>query len=121
MRVPSLKIQDLIVVMVLYIIVIAVHGYRFCDLDLSETLSYAKYLNNPELYPEDLYIQAVSQSDLNERFPFAKLLSMLHPHYEWGVFFFHLISSLAIFWGWWHISRKYINSFTYQMAFLLVV
>ena len=114
------KIHFLIIPLLLFI-VLATHGYRFGDQDQSETLSYAKHLSQPFLYPNDLYIQAVSQSHLNERFPFTYLLTLTGKHLEWGIFILQMISSFFVIAGWWALAKRYLASLTLQILFLLLI
>lgn len=113
-------LKDLFVALCIYVVLIMVHGYRFGDEDMSETLSYALYLKDTTLFPQDLYIQSVGSSIWNERFPFTMLLSLFSDHLPAYAFVLHLLSSLSMILGLWHLSRIWLRSTYLQIAFILV-
>ncbi len=112
--------EELITVLILYIMLMAFFGYRFGDEDMMESLSYANYLLDPSLYPHDLYIQAVTTSNWNERFIFATLLSWGGENPAWYCYLIHLISSCAFIWASLLIAKKYLSNKFLQIVFLLI-
>lgn len=104
---------------VVYLILIAFHGYRFGDEDMAETLSYALYLNDHNLYPRDLYIQAIGAHQLNERYPFTLFLSLFSGHLEWASFILHLSSTLLLLSGLWEIISLYLRTEGGKLLLLL--
>jgi hypothetical protein len=93
-----------------YLMLIAFHGYRFGDEDMTETLSYALYLKDQSLYPQDLYIQAIGTNQLNERYPFTLLLSLFSGHLAWASFILHLVTTLLLLSGLWEFSSRYLRT-----------
>lgn len=113
-------LKDLFVALCLYVVLILVHGYRFGDEDMSETLSYALYLKDTTLFPQDLYIQSVGSSIWNERYPFTVLLSLFSHHLPTYAFVLHLLGSLSMILGLWYLSRIWLKSTYLQITFILV-
>lgn len=111
--------QKWITLAIIYMALIAFHGYRFGDEDMTETLSYALYLKDSTLYPKDLYIQAVGPSFLNERYFFALLLSLFSKHLDWASYFMHLVTSLLLLSGLWELSSRFLKTHVYKLLFLL--
>lgn len=113
-------LKDLLVALCIYVVLIIVHGYRFGDEDMSETLSYALYLKNAALFSHDLYIQSVGSSIWNERFPFTAVLSLFSDYLPYYAFALHLVSSLSMILGLWFLSRIWLKSRGLQIMFVLV-
>ena len=105
---------------VTYLFLIMCHGYRFGDIDMTETLSYALYLADRHLYAQDLYIQAVASSWLNERYPFALLLRLFGDYVEWGCFILHLTSSVLLITGLLKIAERHLSSAIPKLLFLII-
>ena len=112
-------LKDLLVTLCIYVVLMLIHGYRFGDEDMSETLAYALYLKDTTLFPYDLYIQSVGGSLWNERFPFTALLSLLVDYLPWYAFVLHLLSSLSMILGLWYLSRIWLKSRGLQIVFVL--
>ncbi|MCB0665001.1 MAG: hypothetical protein KDC80_04230 [Saprospiraceae bacterium] len=111
--------QEWLIIVIIYLFLIAFHGYRFGDEDMTETLSYALYMNDHSLYPNDLYIQAVAKTNLNERYPFTLLLRLFSFQLEWASFFLHLLSSMLLISGLWTLAKLFLRSnFTLLAAIL---
>ncbi|MCB0689177.1 MAG: hypothetical protein KDC53_21715, partial [Saprospiraceae bacterium] len=114
-----LSLTEWLFIFLLYITIIAYHGYRFGDEDMTETLSYALYLNDHSLYPNDVYIQAVGKSLLNERFPFTMTLYLFVDHLDWACFILHFISSILLIAGLWKVGKIFLRHPLFQLAFIL--
>lgn len=110
---------DLLGVIVLYVMLMAFHGYRFGDEDMMESLSYANYLLDSSLYPADLYIQALAESKWNERYIFALVLSWGGKDPAWYCYLIHLTTSIAFVWACLLIAQKYIVGRLWQFLFLI--
>ena len=95
-KVPVLDRWFLGLIFLTYVALISLHGYRYGDIDASETAAYALSLDAPELYAGDLYMQHVRASVLNERYPFAFLLHLFDPDSPWTFLFLHAIFSLVL-------------------------
>jgi len=104
----------------IYFALIAFHGYRFGDEDMSETLSYALYLHDMSLYPKDLYIQAVGPNPLNERFPFTMLLYIFGKDLSWPSFFLHFGSTMLLLSGMLQLANKFLKYWLSKIAFLVI-
>jgi hypothetical protein len=117
--IPTRPIMHGIVLVVIYLALIAFHGYRFGDEDMTETLSYALYMNDHSLFPNDLYIQAVGPNALNERFPFTYLLALFGYPLDWPCFILHLSTTFLLLAGLWQIGGIYLNAITSRI--LLVI
>lgn len=116
---PVTNSHKWITLAIIYVALIAFHGYRFGDEDMTETLSYALYLKDHTLYPKDLYIQAVGPSFLNERYFFALLLSLFSKHLDWASYFMHLVTSFLLLSGLWELSSRFLKTHLYKLLFLL--
>lgn len=99
-----------LIILILYLFVLSYQGYRFGDEDMTETLSYAIYMNDHSLYPNDLYIQAVSRTLLNERYPFTSLLSLFSDHLDWACFFLHFLTSMLLISGLWTLGKLFLHT-----------
>ncbi len=107
------------VALLLYVMLIAFHGYRFGDQDMSETLSYAKYLWNETLYPHDFYVQSVAEHWLNERLPFTLILAPGKIDWEWYCLGAHFITTLLFIIALKRITDKYLSGIVWRWIFLL--
>ncbi len=116
----TLYLEDLLIALCIYVVLIIIHGYRFGDEDMSETLSYALYLKDSSLYSNDLYIQSVGKSIWNERFPFTVMLSLFSHHLPAYAFLLHLTSSISMIFGLWYLSSIWLKSRYLQIVFVLV-
>ncbi len=102
-----------------YLMLLAFHGYRFGDQDMMESLSYTKYLLNPQLYANDLYIQAAASSWLNERFPTALFFAIGGEDPAWFCYLVHVLSSIGFIWASLKIARHYLPSRFWELLFVL--
>ena len=110
----------LLLALCLYLGLIAVHGYRFGDEDMTETLAYALYMHDQSLFPNDLYIQTVSTNIWNERVIFTWMLSRFFPYLEEASFAIHLISSLFFVLGLLRLSQFFVQKLSLKLLFLVV-
>ncbi|MBX2815774.1 MAG: hypothetical protein KTR24_07245 [Saprospiraceae bacterium] len=108
-------------VLSLYLSLLAYHGYRYGDEDLSETSAYALYLTSDSLYSQDLYIQHVSENRWNERYPFVYLLSVFNPESPWTYFGLHGLCSLAILIGLLRLISPFVRSNVTKTLFIIAV
>ncbi len=102
------------------VVLAAFHGYRFGDQDLNETLSYALKLRDPQLYPGDLYIDAISSTLLNERLPFTLLLALVPQGTDCYALVLHTATTFLLLWGFLRIACRYLAHPLFQLAFLLI-
>ena len=119
--IPNLfLIVSLLLIPSLYVALIAAHGYRFGDEDMTETLSYALFLRDNTLFPADFYIQSLAQQPLNERFPFALILSLFGSHLEWSCFLMHGAITLICLLGWYKLVKHFVKDPFLQILFFLI-
>ncbi len=102
--------QVLLALLACYVLVVARWGYEYGRNDQTQVLCYAKYLNNPDLYPNDYYIQNLSTKVPNERFVFSWLLSGLGDWMQPLAFVLHILFSLALFFLVYKIAKEFIES-----------
>lgn len=95
-----------------YILILFRFGYTFGDGDQSEMLPYLKYLKNSTLYSSDFYIQSIATYVPNERWVFAKLLSLLPFDTEGGlaywVFGLHAAATFLLIAGLYRLASAWI-------------
>lgn len=97
-------------VSLMYSLLLLRWGYVFGRSDQNEILPYALWLNHPELYPKDLFLQGIVNIIPNERWTTAHLLSLLGKFLEPGVFILHAICSLSLLYGLSRIFRHFLQS-----------
>ncbi len=104
-----------------YLLVIALGGYRFAVDDMTEGLSYAKYLGDRSLYQKDLYIQSMAENSLNERVIFASLLSFGNADLALWCQILHAIFSILLIVGLYRLSSLFILNRFLKWASVLVI
>ncbi|NND07683.1 MAG: hypothetical protein HKN87_15005 [Saprospiraceae bacterium] len=109
---------DALITVICYIGLLAFHGYRYGDGDMTETLSYALWLNDPTLFPSDFYIQALVNHFVNPRLPFALILYPFVDNIDWACFLLHMFSTLLFLLGWVRVGRLYIKDDTLLILWL---
>ena len=107
-----------VTILVIYFLLLAYYGYRVGDEDLCETSAYAMLLKDPGLFSGDFYLTQLSESFINERYPFALLLSCIDPTSEWSYFVLHALCSCLLIWGLLQLSSLYLKKIFWQVAFV---
>jgi hypothetical protein len=104
-----------------YLLVIALGGYRFGVDDMTEGLSYAKYLGDQSLYQKDLYIQSMAENSINERIIFASLLSFGNANLPLWCQILHAFFSIILIIGLYNLSSLFIlNRFLKWVSVLVI-
>ncbi len=100
-------------------LLLGIHGYEYGIGDMTETLSYALYLNDNSLFDRDLYIQSMASTLYNERYPFASLLQSAGiDNMAWVSQIGHLLSTLFLAGALYGICRMYCSD---QLSFFILV
>ena len=94
------------------VILHARHGYVFGSGDQSETLPYVLWLNNHNLYPSDFFLQSIIQKPFNERLFFVAFVRLFSTNLSFGVFFLHVVCTIALLYGIFFYVRERFNSFS---------
>lgn len=105
----------------IYIIMLFRWGYEFGRNDQMQVLSYAKYICDHSLYPQDQYIQGVAAKVPNERFVFSWLLSLFSGNLEIVSLLLHIIFALVLLRGLYGIAEIFIRSEALRWLALLVL
>jgi len=100
----------LIALLACYLCVVARWGYEYGRNDAMQTQAYAKFLNSPDLYPLDNYLQGIHAKVPNERFAFSYLLSLSGDYLELICVLMHLLVTLLQFLLWYKIGRMFIKT-----------
>jgi hypothetical protein len=93
-----------------YAIVVAASGYKFGADDMTEGLSYAKWLSDPTLFPKDLYIQSLASNPWNERTFFSWILTLGNDFLPQWAFFLHVFFAMIMLSGLYQISTLFMES-----------
>ena len=94
---------------ILYISVIASHGYIYGHQDMMEIVPYVKFLLDPDLYTQDFYVQQISQHVPNERIGFVTLLSWFGWPNPWVYWILHGIISMVLICGMLKVAFHYLS------------
>jgi len=86
-----------------------------------QTQAYAKFLNSPDLYPLDNYLQGIHAKVPNERFAFSYLLSLSGDYLEWMCALLHVLITLLHFLLLYKIGRLFIKTDYLVWLALLVI
>ncbi len=113
----------LLEVAITYIFVILAHGYIYGHRDMIEITPYVKYLLNPELFPNDFFIQNLVERFPNERYAFVHFLKIFgapNPWIYWGL---HLSFSFLMISGFLNMAELFIKEkkLVYFAAFLAFI
>ena len=111
----------LIALLACYLCVVARWGYEYGRNDEMQTQAYAKFLNSPDLYPLDNYLQGIHAKVPNERFAFSYLLSLSGDYLEWMCALLHVLITLLHFLLLYKIGRLFIKTDYLVWLALLVI
>ncbi|MDX5347411.1 MAG: hypothetical protein LPJ89_06065 [Hymenobacteraceae bacterium] len=101
--------QHLLLLLSVLALVVFRWGYEFGRFDQTQVLSYAQFLNNPQLYPHDFYLQNIHQEIPNERYFFAVFLSWFGDWLEPASFVLFVATTLLLFQGLYKLSAHFIQ------------
>jgi hypothetical protein len=82
-----------------YIGLLCFGGYIFGGSDHIDLLSYVRYLQDPQLYPHDFFVQHLAAHVPNERTALALALAATGPYLEWACLLLHAVASIALLAG----------------------
>ena len=99
----------LLEVVIAYVLIILAHGYIYGHRDMIEITPYVKYLLHPELYPNDFFIQHLTERYPNERYAFVHLLEMLGEPRPWVYWILHLLFSFLLISGFLNLAELFIK------------
>ena len=111
----------LIALLACYLCVVARWGYEYGRNDAMQTQAYAIFLNSPDLYPHDNYLQGIHTKVPNERFAFSYLLSLSGDYLELMCVVMHVLVTLLQFLLWYKIGRMFIKTDYLIWLALLVI
>lgn len=97
-------------VSLMYCLLLLRWGYVFGRDDQNEILPYALWLNNPELFSMDLFLQGIVEIVPNERWLTAHVLALLGNFLELGVFVLHLLCTLTLLLGLDRVFRHFLQN-----------
>jgi hypothetical protein len=104
-----------------YLIILGFRGFLFSSNDVADIMSYSKFLNDPELYPFDFYIQNISGTIPNERYVVASFIALFGDHISWLSILMHAFFSMLLFAGIVKLSKLFIrNSFVPWLIVLIL-
>jgi hypothetical protein len=85
-------------------------GYRFGTGDQVELLPYTLFLQNPQLYPHDFFIQGLHAAVPNERTVMAHLLLPFINHLEFFCFLFQALTTIVLVMGLEKLALRFLAS-----------
>jgi hypothetical protein len=100
----------LLAALILYATVIIYQGYQYGQSDQSQILPVLHAQDHPSSYPNDHYIKAFLQSDVNERTMFHFLLHHAGYANPWAVISWHALFSVTLILAWIFIASFYIRN-----------
>ncbi len=97
-------------------------GYRFGTGDQVELLPYTLFLQNPELYPHDFFIQGLHAAVPNERTVMAHLLFPFVSHLELFCFVFQMLTTLLLVMGLEKLALRFVaNKYVAWLSVLIAL
>lgn len=109
------------IVTLCYSIVLAASGYKFGADDMTEGLSYAKWLSDPTLFSKDLYIQSLAANPLNERTFFSWILTIGNAFLPQWAIILHAFFAMIMLSGLYQISTLFMESNLMRWVSVLAV
>ncbi|HRH99757.1 MAG TPA: hypothetical protein PK006_01780 [Saprospiraceae bacterium] len=80
----------------IYFLLLIAYGYEQWGSDMIEVIPYLKKWDNPQLYPNDFYLNYIFQLPFFERSVYLALLHYTVSHHQLGLFIVHLICSVSL-------------------------
>lgn len=97
-------------------------GYRFGTGDQVELLPYTLFLQNPQLYPNDFFIQGLHHFVPNERTVLAHLLLPFVNHLEFFCFLFQMLTTILLVTGLEKLALRFVaNRYLVWFSILLTL
>lgn len=118
------KLQNwdyLILSFIIYVLLLISFGFILDSGDMIEVIPSVKKLWHAQLYPNDFYLNYVSQETITERSLFNKLLSYTSDKNFYSLYLYHFISSMFLICAVLKICSLYIQSFSLQFIAALII
>lgn len=107
---PSISTSSLLFAIFGWFLLALRQGYTFGEGDHVEFLPYVLYLNNPDLFPYDFFIQGMTEIALNERILFVQFLSLFSGFLQPAILFLHFVCTVALLLGMEKLARMFIDN-----------
>ncbi len=88
---------------------------------MAETLPYAKWILDHTLYPNDFFIQSISDQIPNERWIFTSFLAYFPGPFHIKCLIIHAICSVLLIWSWLRICIRFIPNRLLSLLVLICI
>jgi hypothetical protein len=105
-----LRWEHLLSLFAAYLLLLSWNGYIYGHGDMIELLPYAKWLINSTLYPEDFFIQHISDQSINERYILAYFFSWFGNWMPQVALLLHLVCGMFLLEGLFRVATIFIRS-----------
>ena len=112
------KVSPWLFAFLTWLILVWQFGYTVGIGDQLEIVPYAMYLNNPDLFPTDFYIQNIKDINPNERTVVTEMIAAFGPYMETGLLLLHILTTMFLILGMYRLARRFIQ--TEWMAGLVI-
>jgi hypothetical protein len=119
-RLAGFTLVQLLFVVFAWSLLVLRFGYRYGTGDQVELLPYTLFLHNPNLYPNDFFIQGLHATVPNERTVMANLLLPFVNHLEVTCLLLHLFSTALLVLGMERFTRRFIKNKYFAWLAVLV-
>jgi hypothetical protein len=119
MKLSNKKIMPGLFIIASYLLIIVFRGFNYASGDVVDVMSYARYLQDNQLYNFDFYIQNISKIIPNERFIFSSLLSLMGSWIRFLPFIIHSVCIFIFIYFLYKIASLYIKSIS--LIFLMIL
>jgi len=85
-------------------------GYEYGRGDQMQIISYSMYMNDQSLFSVDPYVQGIAEKVPNERYVFAKFMSLFNDKMEGASLVLHTISGIFLLLLLFRIAREFIET-----------
>ncbi len=94
----------------IYVLLLARWGYEYGRGDQMQIISYSMYMNDQSLFTVDPYVQGIAEKVPNERYVFAKFMSLFGDKMEGASLVLHAFSSIFLLLLLFKIAREFIET-----------
>ena len=107
----------------LYLVLLAAHGYIFGHQDLIEIQGYLNFLEDPTCYANDFYLQNITARVPNERWMFVEFLHFFNISTPWSFLISHFIVSMFLMTGMLKTAQELVRDefFAFLAVFATVI
>lgn len=117
----SYKLRITVFVFLTYILITLIHGFNLASNDVVDVMSYARYLQDHNLFPKDFYVSNISTEVPNERFIFASFLSLFGDFLPYSTFVLHSLFLIFFISVLFLIGKLYIKNESVVFIFILML